>query len=836
MRWVKRIAGFLALVVLAATAYGVFTVRRSFPQVSGEMTVSGLEAEVEVLRDDLGVPHIYATTQHDLFFAQGFTHAQDRFWQMDFWRHIGSGRLSEMFGDGQVETDMFLRSLGFEDLAEEEWENMESPARDVLQAYADGVNAYLATRSGAELSLEYAVLSLQNSGYEVEPWSPSDTLMWPRVMAWDLGANMSDEIARAVLGTTLDRERVEQLYPPMPEDRPVIVEEDQTGSTASPITADLHDGAVAALKQAWRGRELVMAVTGGGFEGIGSNNWVAGGEMTTSGLPLLANDTHLAIQMPSIWYANGLHCVEVSTECGFDVVGFSFAGTPTVVIGHNGFVAWGVTNQAADTQDLFIERVDPADRDRYEVDGEWVEFETRTETIEVAGGEDVTYEVRSTRHGPVISETYVEEGAFDGSTTTEVPDDYVVSMAWKALEPSTILSAFIGINLAHSQDEFVSAAAFWDIASQNLVYADVEGNIGYLATGELPLRAAGDGRYPVPGWSGEYDWVGAVAHEDMPTLDNPPQGFVQSANQAVLRPGVTPFFGTDSAHGYRADRIVEMLSASDTHDLSSMQAMQMDSRDSGAELVIPHLLAVDAAGAPDVESVQERLQGWSTGVNALQASARSAGAAVFMATWRQILARTFHDELPEDHWPEGGDRWSEVMRGLLESSDDPYWDDVSTQDIEQKDDILLASMQAAHEELTELLGDNEAEWTWGAMHIAHFENQTLGQSGIAPVEWLFNRTAPARVGGSESVLNAAGWSANLSYLVDWVPSQRMVIDLSDVDGSTFIHTTGQSGHAFHENYDSMIEMWVDGIHGPMPWSRGAVEEVAKSRLTLVANG
>ncbi len=833
MRWVRRVAAFLAIVVLAATAYGVFTVRRSFPQVSGETIVSGLEAEVEVLRDGLGVPHIYATTPHDLFFAQGFTHAQDRFWQMDFWRHIGSGRLSEMFGDGQVETDMFLRSLGFESIAEEEWENMESPARDILQAYADGVNAYLDTRTGAELSLEYAVLSLQNSSYEVEAWSPTDTLMWPKVMAWDLGANMSDEIARAVLGTTLDSDRVEQLYPPMPEDRPVIVDDGQTGSASSPALTEIPDDAVTALTYAWRGHELVMAVTGGGFEGIGSNNWVAGGEMTASGLPILANDTHLAIQMPSIWYANGLHCVEVSPRCGFDVVGFSFVGTPTVVIGHNGHLAWGVTNQAADTQDLFIERVDPQDRNRYEVDGEWVEFETRTETITVAGGDDVTYNVRSTRHGPVISETYIDEGAFDGSATAEVPNDYVVSMAWKALEPSTILDAFIGINLATTRDEFVAAAAAWDIAPQNLVYADVDGNIGYRATGELPLRAAGDGRYPARGWTGEYDWVGSVAQEDMPQLDNPPQGFVQSANQAVLRPGSSPFFGTDSAHGYRADRIVEMLTASDTHTIASMQTMQMDNHEGGAENVIPHLLAVDAGGDRIVESVQERLRGWSTGANALQASARSAGAAVYMATWSQILARTFHDELPEEHWPTGGDRWFEVVRVMLDSPDDPYWDDISTVDTEQRDDILFASMRAAHGELTELLGDDEARWTWGAMHIAHFENQTLGQSGIAPVEWLFNRTAPARVGGSESVVNAAGWSANLSYLVDWVPSQRMVIDLSDVDASTFIHTTGQSGHAFHENYDSMIEMWVDGIHGPMPWSRDAVDAVTQDRLTLV---
>ncbi|HEU4894971.1 MAG TPA: penicillin acylase family protein, partial [Acidimicrobiia bacterium] len=686
MRWVKRIAVFLVIVVLAGAAYGVFTVRRSFPQVSGELGVAGLDGEVEVLRDSLGVPHVYASTQHDLFFAQGYTHAQDRFWQMDFWRHIGSGRLAEMFGEGQVETDMFLRSLGFEDIAEAEWAAMGSPAREILQAYADGVNAYLADNAGAEVSLEYAILALQNSGYEIEPWSPTDTLMWPKVMAWDLGANMDAEIDRAILGRHIDPDRVEQLYPPMPEDKPVIVETDASASGDEPSSLSLPDGAIDALIEAADGRGRVMAVTGGGFEGIGSNNWVAGGSMTASGLPLLANDTHLANQMPSIWYANGLHCVEPSPECGFDVVGFSFPGTPTVVIGHNGHHAWGVTNLAADTQDLFVERVDPDDPGRYELGGEMVEFDTRSETIVVAGGEDVNYEVRTTVHGPVISGTYVEADVFDDSTTAAVPDDYVVSMAWKALEPSSIIDAFIGINLAESQEEFASAVVSWDIAPQNLVYADVEGNIGYFATGELPVRASGDGRYPVPGWTGEFDWVGVVAQEEMPRLLNPPQGFVQSANQAVLRPGSSPFMSADSALGYRADRIVDLLEGNEAHDVTSMQQMQMDSRDGGAEVVIPYLLAIEPGNDAALGAVQTRLEGWSTGANALQASGRSAGAAVYMAVWRQILARTFHDELPEEQWPTGGSRWFEVMRDLLDSPDDPWWDDVTTPATENRDD------------------------------------------------------------------------------------------------------------------------------------------------------
>ncbi|HEX6221580.1 MAG TPA: penicillin acylase family protein, partial [Acidimicrobiia bacterium] len=722
-------------------------------------------------------------------------------------------------------------SLGWEAIAEEEWASMQSPVRDVLQSYADGVNAYLDTHSGSGISLEYAILPLQNSEYEIEPWTPINTLTWGKVMSWDLSGNMSNEIARAVLGKTLSPEQVERLYPPFPDDRPVVVESGTSASSTSPTTA-IPDGALTSLASAAQAASRVWDLTGGGFEGIGSNNWVVSGELTESGMPLLANDTHLSNQMPSIWYENGLHCTEDAADCPYQVVGFSFAGTPGVIIGHNSHHAWGVTTEAADTQDLYIERVNPDDPMQYEVDGTWVDFDVRTETIEVGGGDDVTYEVLSTRHGPVISETYLDEDPFDDSATVDVPGEYVVALAWQSLEPSTLAEAIIGINTASSYEEFGDAVALWDIAAQNVVYADVEDNIAYHSTGEIPLRAGGDGRYPVPGWTSEYDWLGTVPAEQMPSMLNPSRGYIQSANQPVLRRGLEPLIGIDAATGYRAARIEQLIEESGAHSVESMQMMQFDSRDGGAELIVPNLVAIDPAGDEDLADTQFRLEGWSSGAAAFQNEARSSGAALYQAIWRQILALTFHDDLPEDYWPTGGGRWFEVVRGLLDDPEDPFWDDRGTVGVETRDNILRESMRLGRLELVEMLGDDAGDWSWGGLHIAHFENQTLGQSGIAPIEWLFNRTAPSRVGGSESVVNAVGWDPAQSYEVNWVPAERMVVDLADFDASTFIHTTGQSGHAFARNYDSMLEMWTDGEQGRMPFSRAAVEEVTVDVLTL----
>ncbi len=830
MRWLKRILILLLVVIVVAGVFGFLTIRRSYPQLNGELAVVGLENEVVVHRDQYGIPHIYADTTADLFRAQGFVEAQDRFFQMDFWRHIGSGRLSEMFGDSQVETDKFLRSLGFVDIAETELNSMPKEIRQILEWYSDGVNAYLDSRSGSSLSLEYAILPLQAPGYEPEQWTPVHTLTWAKMMSWDLSGNFRNELARTVLAETLTPEQVDLLYPGYPSDHPVVV----PGIIRADDKVDwlaLPEGAKGALEAVESGYRLVDNVTGGGFEGIGSNNWAISGDLTESGMPILANDPHLGIRMPSIWYEVGLHCNQLSDLCPFEVVGFGFPGTPGVVIGHNANIAWGVTTEAADTQDLFIEKINPSNPHQYEVDGEWLDMEVRTETIQVAGADPIEYEVRQTRNGPIISGLFGPADDLE-EIATNYPDPFAVSLAWKTLEPSTLFESILRINLATNWEDFRSAASLWDIAAQNLVYADIQGNIGYQSTGEIPVRSGWDGRLPVAGWDSDNVWQGTIPFEDMPYVFNPVRGYVFSANQPVLAPGESPLIGTDAAYGYRAARIEAMILATDRHDVDSVRSMQMDSRDGGAAEVVPHLLQVDSQ-APGVQVLQGLIENWSLGFEAFQAQHDSAGAAVYAVIWKNLLELTFHDDLPEDHWPEGGSRWFEVVAILLEDPENTFWDNAETATIENSLDILERAMADAHVELVELLGPEIEDWAWGTLHVAEFENQTLGQSGIGPVEWLFNRTAPLRVGGGPSIVNAVGWNPTEGYEVNWVPSMRMVIDLGNLDASTSIHTTGQSGHAFHGNYADMLGLWTDGLQHPMLWSRTQVEAGADNTLALI---
>ena len=815
--------GLVVVLVLGALA-GVWLVRRSFPVVDGEVGLDGLQAEVTVTRDGDGVPHIEATSAHDLFMAQGYVHAQDRFWQMDVWRHIGAGRLSEMFGEGQVETDTFLRTLGFERIAEEEYAVAPPEAQAVLDAYAEGVNAYLDERpGGAALSLEYAVLGLQSAEYRPEDWDPIDSLTWAHVMAWDLRSNMDAEIDRAIVSGAVGTERTEQLYPPYPDDHPVIVPsggEARAGSGGGvpvPVQTLLAD-----VRQS---ADSVDAVVGEVFEGIGSNNWVVDGSRTESGAPLLANDPHLGIQMPSIWYEIDLWCAEVDANCPYRVTGFSFPGTPGVVVGHNERIAWGVTNLGPDTMDLYIERTDGDDR--YEIDGDLRPMDVRTEVIEVAGGDDVEIEIRSTRHGPVITDRY---GDLDDLTAagTDVPDEYEVVLRWQALQPSTLLQAILAIDRAQSWEEFRRGASFFDIAAQNLVYADVDGHIGYQATGEIPIRGSGDGRYPVPGWTDEHEWEGLIPFEELPNVLDPPSGMIVTANQPIVDGGYPGFIGIDHAYGYRAQRIAELLQQTDALTVQDMVDIQLDDFDASAEAVVGAVLELPPS--PGVATIQEALAAWVDGGAAMGPD--SSGAAAYGAVWRHLLAKTFDDELPGGYEAAGNSRFFAVFERLLGDPRDPWWDDVRTDTVETADDTLTAAVRAAHQEVTEELGADPAEWRWADLHRAAFENQTLGQSGIAPIEALFNRTAPARVGGGSAIVNATGWIAPEGYDVVAVPSMRMVVDLDDMNRSVAINTSGQSGHAFHAHYFDMVERWADGGTHPMRFGPEAIHE-PEGRLRLV---
>lgn len=823
----------LALALLLALAAGALLVvvrhaeRRPLPRLWGEVRVQGLDGPVDVVRDSRGIPHVYATTPHDLFLGQGYVHGQDRFFQMDFFRHVGEGRLAELFGADLVETDAFIRTLGWGRVAAAQLEAASEEDRRILEAYAAGVNAYRQGREPADLALEYAVLGLRGELEPPEPWDPRHSLTWGLVMAWDLAGNMDQEIERALLlGDGRSREQVDQLLPAYPYGRnPTIL----PGGEGAPRSAPPADAAALdALRRASARVAALDAVAGGGLEGIGSNNWVLSGRRTKTGRPLLANDPHLGIQIPSIWYQVGLHCAPVSAACPYDVVGFSFAGVPGVIIGHNARIAWGITNLGPDVMDLYVERLDPDDPSRYEVDGAFRRMGERRETIRVAGGEPVELTVRTTRHGPVVSEAYGPLEGFGRRAGIEVPERYAVALRWTALEARTsTLAAFRGIDLARGWSDFREALRHFPGPSQSFVYADVEGRIGYQAPGDIPIRRAGDGRYPVPGWTSDHEWEGLIDFDALPSVLDPEAGYVVTANNAVVGPGFPHDLGSDWSYGYRARRIVDLIEARETHGLEDLAAMQLDSYDLNAERVLPYLARLHL-GEEGPEVVLRTLAGWDH-----RAERGSPGAAAFAAVWRHLLALAFADDMPPGRrGPYGGSRWFTVVDGLLDRPDDPLWDDRRTERVEGRDDILAAAVRAAWSELRASLGPSPGRWSWGRLHRADFVHKTLGRSGIAAIERVFNRPGPG-VSGGTSLVCATGWDAAEGYGVDWLPSMRMVVDLGDLSRSVTVHTTGQSGHPASPHYDDMISLWASGRSYPMLFRRPEVEADAEGTLRLV---
>ena len=853
----RRIGSFLkrgaiAIVVLAliAGAGGTYYFKsylpttvapKSFPQIDGTIQLEGLNAPVDIYRDRMGIPNIYASTAHDLFFAQGYVHAQERFWQMDVWRHTGSGTIAEMFGKGQVETDSFLRTLGWRQLAEEEYAQLDPVTKDILLWYTDGVNAYLKDHDAEALSLEYAVLGLLSPDYKIEPWTPIHSLTWGKAMAWDLRGNMGDEIERAVLLKTLTPEQVAQLYPGYPADHPLIVNQiggnplqgkSETRQVAATFPISTFDFTPLADQVA-----VLDALMGPKADGIGSNSWAVSGEHTTTGKPLLANDPHLAIQMPSIWFQVGLHCKSKSDDCPYEVSGFSFAGVPGIVIGHNERLAWGVTNLGPDVMDLYIERVNPENPNQYEVNGQWVDFESHTEIINVVGGDPVELTVRSTRHGPVISEVYgplKDEGdprdrefeAFKDRAGVALPEQYVIALKWTALSPSTIFDAVLGFNTAQNWDEFREAARGFHVPAQNLIYADIDGNIGYQMPGDIPIRANGDGMLPVPGWTDDHEWTGLIPFDELPYILNPEEGYIVTANNQVPPFDYPHLITNDWDYGFRAHRILEMVeNAPEKIDRTYFQKIHGDNHEPNAEYLVPLLLEMDIAS--NLQPARDLLKNWD-----YQASIDSAPAALFEVFWRNLLQGTFRDDLPERYWPRNGSRWNEVMRQLVQQPNDFFWDDKETTDkVETRDDIIDRSFAAAVKEMRSLQGRDMSEWKWGELHTSTFRNGTLGNSGVGLIESLFNR-GPFPTGGGSAIVNATSWSSADSYEVTHVPSLRGIYDLSNLDNSLTIHTTGQSGHAYHPHYDDMALMWTNIEYYPMWWEETSVTGNAEAHLIL----
>jgi penicillin G amidase len=846
------VIGLVVVLLLGGVAlFAVHTVRASFPQTAGEIAVPGLSAPVTVIRNGLGVPDIYADSINDLFFAQGYVHAQDRFWEMDVRRHITAGRLSEMFGKSQVSTDAFIRTLGWRRIAEQEVAMLSDRSRTILDAYAKGVNAYLRDHSGEQLSLEYAVLGLQNPDYRPEPWQPADSVAWIKALAWDLRSNMDDEVYRAIMSGTAGVAETEKLFPPYPfaEHRPIVegggvvngVFDQAAAALASAKGASASPVARAALLQVAQVSRLLDPWLGPTGPGIGSNSWVVSGSKTSTGKPLLANDPHLAPMMPSLWYQSGLHCRTPDETCNYDVAGWTMSGLPGVFIGHNGSIAWGFTNLGPDVTDLVLEKVTG---DAYLLDGKQVPMTTRREVIKVAGGDPVTITVRETVDGPLISDvsgidTYTAVGAdapvpapgtsASGGTDPGRGDGYAVSLRWTALHPNPTFDAFDLLNTATDWKGFRAAAAKLGAPAQNLIYADVKGNIGYQAPGIIPIREGYDGKWPVPGWDSRYHWKGTIPFPALPSVQNPPEGWIVTANQAVIGPQY-PFFITDDwSYGARSQRIVDLVEAAIADgqkiDADRMRAIQMDASNELATFLVPRLLALPPA--PDSASAASLFDGWD-----FQQGANSAPAAYFNAVWRQMVARMFDAEADTDLISaDGGDRYWQVIKDLWDRPDDFWWDDKTTPGQQTRDETLQASLSAAAAELSATLGSDPASWRWGALHTLLLQNQTLGDSGIGPIEAIFNR-GPIEVAGSDSTVDATGWTPVDGYEVDWVPSMRQVIDIADLDASTWVNLTGASGHAYDAHYTDQVDAWRTGAQFPWAFTRDAVDAAMVDTLTL----
>ena len=814
----RRILLYVLLVLLVVVlvvgllgfGWGFFTVRRAWPRTAGKVRVDGLQAEVTVVRDSWGISHIYASTPHDLFFAQGYVHAQDRFWQMEFWRRIGSGRLSEVLGESGLDSDRFIRTLGWHRTAAQELELLDDEVRTVLEDYAEGVNAYVSTHRG-RLGLEFTLLGLTGVKFEPEPWTPINTLTWAKVMAWDLGGNREDELLRAQVAARLGTSAVGAIVPPYPDDYPVIVPHPLAGATLQAVPAAAFE----------------THVLGKGDD-LGSNNWVIAGSHTETGMPLLANDPHLSIQMPSIWYEIGLHCDPLGPDCPYNVVGASFASAPGVIIGHNDRIAWGVTNLGPDVQDLFIERVNPENPNQYEYQGKWLDMTIVREEIGVAGEEEpVVVFARLTRHGPIIND--VAGGAEDEWAFGWQP----LALSWTALQPGTLMQSVMLLDRAQNWEEFREALRYWDAPSQNFVYADVEGNIGYQSPGRIPIRASGDGSMPAPGWSGEYEWVDYIPFDELPRAFNPPEGYIVTANNAVVGRDYPYLLTVDWDPGYRARRIVELIEASTPVSLADVQAIQGDSSPVWAEDVLPHLLVLPASGpGPRADNrtrlaqALELLRAWDR-----RAGRDSAGAALFEAFRLHLIDLTFGDELGGHLLEEARGSATVALVNLLADEASPWFDDVTTPEVETRDEILLRALEAAVEELTEMQGRNMARWRWGELHTATFKNQSLGKSGITFIENIFNR-GPVEVDGTIATVNNTGYGLDSPYVVETVPSYRQIVDLADLARSVAMHTTGQSGHPYHRHYDDMIDSWRNIEYHPMLWQRADVEAAAEGTLVL----
>lgn len=829
------------LAVLLAAGAGIY-VARAFPALDGELTVPGLSSRVTVARDSADVTHIRAQSPRDAWFSLGYVHAQERGWQLEFNRRLMHGELSEAFGEATLETDKLLRTLGVARAAERQWQSLPAEGKQAMQAYSDGINAFYAHGAQA-LPPEFHLLGVKPGGSSGRPWSPQDSLGWSLMMALDLSGNWGTEFARLSAAKVLGTGQLWQLFPPYPGEPPASKTDfarlyadlgvyrssptDATKTIATHATKtraggifyhqekpETADGLSADI-QAWT-RDLGLV------EGKGSNNWVVAGSHTQSGKPLLANDPHLALSAPAIWYFARLQAPAAAGSTGpaLDVIGATLPGLPFVVLGRTGKVAWGFTNTNPDVQDLYLERINPDNPQQYRVPapagkagkiGElaWADFSTRSELIKVKGKPDVTLAVRETRHGPVLSDAQKPQAELLDTRK------YVLALRWSALDADnqTVLAG-LRSNQARSVDELLAAFATYHSPMQNVVMADADGKTAYKAVGKAPLRRPDNdirGIAPSPGWDARYDWAGWISYAQTPQTDAPAiagKGWLSTANQRITPPGYAYFMGQDWYVPYRYDRIEQLLAATPKHDLASMQKIQADQLSTATVRLLPFLqkaLSDPAATHPLASDAKAVLAGFDGTMRA------DSAAPLIFAAWVDELTRgVIGGKLGEARFKAmyGKRHFRSAIEDILERND-TAWCGSSGCAVPAG-----AALDRALTRLQAQYGAKVSTWQWGQAHYALSAHRPL--SNVPLLARLFDVTAPT--GGDAFTVNVGQYWPNdgkAPFANRHAASLRTLYDLSNLENSRFIYQTGQSGLVFSSRYRDMRDDWANVQYRPL---------------------
>ncbi len=800
MKILRNVLVGMLVLLLVLGGLGVWVVRRAWPQTDGTASIRGISAPVQILRDTWGVPNIYAQNEHDLLLAQGYVHAQDRLWSMYYYVRAASGTLSEVVGSAALTSDQELRTFGLRRAAEQEWAAMGAEEKALLQAYCDGVNAFIDSHRNS-LPLEFTVL-----GYTPESWSPIDSLTYANVISQSMVGNYRLEFLRARLIGEIGPEKTEDLLPPYDANKPLIIPDGVQGY------------------QWMRGVDFAKLdkldeLLGNSAAIWGSNNWVVSGQRTVSGKPILASDAHMSLSMPSLWYMNGLFGGR------FHTTGFTLPGTPGVLIGHNDRIAWAITNLGADVEDLYIEKLDDrTNPTKYEFQGQWKDIQVIHDTIGVKGADPVPLDIYITNHGPIINNAVAD-------MTKAEP----MALQWGGLGDSTLFTAILKLNAAQDWDQFREALRWWHMPGQNFVYADLDGNIGYQMTGKIPVRQPQhDGLVPVPGWSGEYEWKGFIPYDELPHSFNPPQGFIATANNKVIGDDYPYRINEEWDPGYRAARATQLLSANDHMDIAANQQIQGDTFSLPTAEIRPYMLEIKPQNDEETKAIA-LLEGWD------QTFAADAVAPTLFETWYWFLFRdTLEDEmdlsLATDYLAGQYERHGRLhimaMTRMLPDANNPWFDDKQTPDVvETRADIVRRSLGEALDWLKEHRGDDMSTWTWGSVHQVNYVN-LLARSGNPLFTWLYYVPAiPAR--GENFTLNAGTFNFDAPFSMAHGTSNRQIIDLSDFDSMVGIHSTGQSGLVRHPNRTDMIPLWEDVEYVPVPFGREKIEGLAADTLTLI---